>query len=177
MISLQSKGLSQVSNITTQKHQIFAYRLLYGPALTSVLRRRGLQLVHLGAAERIYPMSEVRGRSQEDPMPEGQLPKGVTPCPRSGAEARRTPCPKGSCQKELPHVRGQGLQPRVPGRDSTGMAEKSYPSPRSGVAAERSYPMPKARGGVWEELPHAPMPEVRGSGWEDQPHIQGVVAV
>ena len=77
LISLQSKGLSQVSNITTQKHQIFAYRLLYGPALTSILRRRGLWLVHLGAAERIYPMSEVRGRSQEDPMPEGQQPRGV----------------------------------------------------------------------------------------------------
>ena len=34
-----------------------------------------------------YPTSEVRGRSQEDPMLEGQWPRGVTPCPRSGAAA------------------------------------------------------------------------------------------
>ena len=48
---------------------------------------------------------------------------------------------------ELPRVRGQGRQPRVPGCDSTG-------------AAERSYPTPKAR----------------GSGQEEQPHVQGGVA-
>ena len=41
-----------------------------------------------------------------------------------------------------------------------GFLEKSYPSPRSGVAAGRSYPMPEARGG----------------GREDQPHVQGAVA-
>ena len=40
-----------------------------------------------GMAERSYPTSEVRGRSQEDPMPEGQWPRGVTPRPRSGAAA------------------------------------------------------------------------------------------
>ena len=44
----------------------------------------------LSAAERSYPMSEVRGRSREDPMPEGQRPRGVTPRPRSGAAARRS---------------------------------------------------------------------------------------
>ena len=68
------------------------------------------------AADRSYPTSEVRGRSQEDPMPEGQRPRGVT------------------------HVQGQGQRPRVPGCDGAGMAERSYPSLRSGVAAERSYP-------------------------------------
>ena len=47
----------------------------------------------------------------------------------------------------LPRVQGQGQQPRVPGCDSAG-------------AAERSYPMHKAR----------------GSGWEEQPHVQGAVA-
>ena len=41
----------------------------------------------LSAAERSYPTSEVRGRSQEDPMPEGRQPRGVTPCLRSGAAA------------------------------------------------------------------------------------------
>ena len=34
-----------------------------------------------------YPMSKVRGRSREDPMPEGQQPRGVTPRLRSGAAA------------------------------------------------------------------------------------------
>ena len=68
-------------------------------------------------------MSEVRGRSWEDPMPEGQRPRGVTPRPRSGAAAESTrlrrgtgtaersyPASKvrGGGQEELPHVRGQG---------------------------------------------------------------------
>ena len=74
-------------------------------------------------------------------MLEGQWPRGVTPHPRSGAEARRTPCLKGSGQEELPHVRGQGQPPRVPGCDGTG-------------TAERSYPTSQARGGRWEEPPH-----------------------
>ena len=33
----------------------------------------------LSTAKRSYPMSEVTGRSREDPMPEGQWPRGVTP--------------------------------------------------------------------------------------------------
>ena len=74
-------------------------------------------------------------------------PRGATPRPRSGAEARRTPCPRGGGQEELPHVRGQGQQPRVAGCDEAGMAEWSYPTP-----------------------------EVRGSSCEEQPHIQGAVA-
>ena len=41
----------------------------------------------LSVAERSYPTSEVRGRSWEDPIPEGRRPRGVTPCPRSGAAA------------------------------------------------------------------------------------------
>ena len=32
-------------------------------------------------------MLELRGRNQEDPMPEGRWPRGVTPCLRSGAVA------------------------------------------------------------------------------------------
>ena len=49
---------------------------------------------------------------------------------------------------ELPRVRGQGRQPRVPGCDSTGAVERSHPSS-----------------------------EVRGSSPEEQPHDQGTVAV
>ena len=30
-------------------------------------------------------------------------------------------------QEELPHVRGQGQRPRVPGYNGTGMARRSYP--------------------------------------------------
>ena len=42
----------------------------------------------LSMAERSYPKSEVRGRSWEDPMSEGQQPRGVTPRLRSGAAAK-----------------------------------------------------------------------------------------
>ena len=42
------------------------------------------------AAERSYRTSEVRGRSREDPMSEGQWPRGVTPRPRSEVAAGRS---------------------------------------------------------------------------------------
>ena len=79
------------------------------------------------------------------------------PSPRSGAAAeRRYPANevRGGGREELPHTRGQGQQPRVPGCDGTGMTEKGYPSPRSGAAAGRSYPMPEAGGGL-EDQPQA----------------------
>ena len=47
----------------------------------------------------------------------------------------------GSSGEELPQVQGQGRRLRVPGCDSAG-------------AAERSYPTSKARVGGQEELPH-----------------------
>ena len=53
---------------------------------------------------------------------------------------------KGSGE-EIPHVRGKGQWTRMPGSDSAGAAERSYP-----------------------------MHEARGSGWEEQPHVQGAVA-
>ena len=86
-------------------------------------------------------------------------------------------------RKELPHVRGQGQQLRVPGCDGAGTAERSYlvseirggreetprirgqgqpgedtPRLRSEAVAERSYPVSKVSGGR-EELPR-----VRGQG-------------
>ena len=63
----------------------------------------------LSAAKRSYPTSEVRGRSQEDPMPKGWRPRGVTPRPRSGAAAGRsypTPEARGSSREDQPHVQG-----------------------------------------------------------------------
>ena len=94
-------------------------------------------------------------------------------------------------QEELPHVRGLGHRPKVPGCDGAGTAERSYPAskvrggsreelpgvrgqwrpggatprPRS-VAAGRSHLSPEARDGDPEE---PPTPEARGSGREEQP--------
>ena len=85
---------------------------------------------------------------------------------------------------ELPHVRGQGQRPRVPGCNGAGTAERSYPAsevsggqeelshirdqgrqpggntprPKSGAAAERSYPASNVRGS--REKP----PRARGQG-------------
>ena len=136
----------------------------------------------LSAAERSYPTSEVRGRSREDPharraaakrsYPTSEVrgssrecqaetaqerPRGATPCPRSGSEAGRTPCPRGGGQEELPHIRGHGQWPRVPGCDGAG-------------TAERSYPTSEVRGGGLEELPHV---QGQGGSQEDLPHARG----
>ena len=93
-------------------------------------------------------MSEVRGRSREDPMPEGRRPRGVTPRLRSGAAAKSARLQwRRNSGEELPHVRGQGQWPRVPGCNGTGAAKRSYPTS-----------------------------EARGSGREEQPHVQGAVA-
>ena len=77
------------------------------------------------SAKRSYPKSEVRGGGWEElPHVQGVAaaqaqPRGATPRPRSGAEARRTPCPRGGSQEELPtsEVRGSGReeQPHVQG--------------------------------------------------------------
>ena len=101
------------------------------------------------AAERSHPMSEVRGRSREDPMPEGQWPRGVTPCPRSGAVAEST------------RLTVQEQQRRATLR------------PRSGGAAERRYPESEVRGGYQRSYPTS---EVRGGRREELPHVQGAVA-
>ena len=46
-------------------------------------------------------------------------------------------------QEELALTQGQGQRPRVPGCDSPGAAERSYPTPEVGAAAGRSYPTPE----------------------------------
>ena len=63
----------------------------------------------LSAAERSYLTSEVRGRSWEDPMPEGRQPRGVTLHPRPGAVAWRShPVleARGGGREEQPNVQG-----------------------------------------------------------------------
>ena len=65
-------------------------------------------------------------------------------------------------QEELPHVQGQGRQPRLPGRDGLG-------------EAERSYTTSEVRGGGWEELPNiqGAVPARAQEGREELLHIQG----
>ena len=95
-------------------------------------------------------------------MPKGRRPRGVSPCPRSGAAAEsarlrrhrngREELPKSEVRssgwEELPHVRGQGWR-------------------------REELPKSEVRGGGREELSR-----VRGQGRrrEDQPHVQGAVA-
>ena len=66
-------------------------------------------------------MSEVRGRSREDPMTEGRRPRGATARRRSGAAAERS--------YWLPR--------------SGAAAGRSYPPPKDRVVAERSQPTSK----------------------------------
>ena len=76
----------------------------------------------------------------------------------SGWLRRCTECSR----EELPHIRGQGRQPRW-----------ATSRLRSGAAAGRSYPTPKARAAAWRSYP---LPEARGGGREEQLHVQGAVA-
>ena len=119
-------------------------------------------------------MSEVRGRSREDPMPEGRRPRGVTPHPSSGAAAESTRLWwHRNCQEELPKskvraaaertypsVWGQGrwLGGATPRPQAWGQGRRLWgatPPPRLGMGAGRTNHTPEARDGGWEELPHA----------------------
>ena len=55
-------------------------------------------------------------------------------------------------QEELPHVQGQGQQPRVPGCYGAGTAKRSYPA--SEVSGGQETPCVRGQGGGQEELPH-----------------------
>ena len=116
------------------------------------LERGRLRPVHLSAAERSYPMSEVRSRSWEDPMPEGWWPRGVTPRLRSGAAAESA---------RLRWRRNGGEE--LPKSEVRGGGREELPTPprlRPEAAARRTNPTPKAR----------------SSSREDQTHLQGAVA-
>ena len=74
----------------------------------------------LSAAERGYSTSKVRGRSQEDPMTEGQRPRGVTPRPRSGAGAESARLQRRrNGLEELPksEIRGGSIRGKGGGRE------------------------------------------------------------
>ena len=88
------------------------------------------------AAERSHPMSEVRGRSWEDPMPEGQRPRGATPRPRSGGAAKgRYPASE---------VRGCGWEeiPHAPKPEAKGGGREEQPHDRGRAVAGRTNPRP-----------------------------------
>ena len=112
--------------------------------VTGFVRNCGCLRRRTSATERSYLTSEVRGRSWEDPMPERQRPRGVTPGPRSGAAAERSYFASEirsggwECQAATAQEQPRGVTPR----------------PRSGAGARRWYPLPQARGGDREELPH-----------------------
>ena len=59
----------------------------------------------------------------------------------------------------------------MPGCTSAGMAERSYPSLRPGVAAGRSNPTPEARGSGWQEQPH--VAAWAQKGLEELSHVEG----
>ena len=52
---------------------------------------------------------------------------------------------RGSSREELISVLGQGRQRRLPGCNSAGAAERSYPTLEAGAAAGRSNPTSKER--------------------------------
>ena len=119
-------------------------------------------------------MSEVRGRSWEDPMPEGQRPRGVTPRPRSGAAAESTRLrQRRNGGEELPCVRGQRGRPRGDTqRPRSGMVTRgATPRPHAreqGMAAGRSNPRPRP-GARREAIPHTPSPRPGATGGRSYP--------
>ena len=124
----------------------------------------------LSKAERSYPMSEVRGRSREDPMPEGRQPRGVTPRPRSGAAAEVPDCDSTTAKRSYPvsEVRGW-LRGDTPHPRSGGAAERRYPASKVRSGNEGSYPESEVRGGDERSYPAS---EVRGGDREEIPTPQ-----
>ena len=68
--------------------------------------------------------------------------------------------------EELPHVRGEGQWPRVPGCDGAGTTERSHPASEVRVVAGRSHPASKVGATVWRSCPAY---KARGGGQEEQP--------
>ena len=93
-------------------------------------------------------MSEVRGRSWEDPMPEGRRPRGVTPRPRSGAAAESARLRRRrNGREELPCIRGWGRRlEEQPNAEARGGGREEQSHVQGAVAA-------RAQEGL-EELSH-----------------------
>ena len=89
----------------------------------------------LSGAVRSYPTSEVRGRSREDPMPEGGAARRSYPTSKVRGSGRE-------CQAVRAQEQPRGTTPRL----RSGAARRGViPCRKSGAAAGRSYPTPEAR--------------------------------
>ena len=71
-------------------------------------------------------------------------PRGATPRPRSGAEARRTHARRAAAKRSYPasKVRGGGLEElhHAPKPEARGGSQKEQPTPEARGGDERSYP-------------------------------------
>ena len=95
---------------------------------------------------------------------------------------------RASGREELPHARGQGQRPRVPGCDHAGMAMRSYSTSKVRRTSQGGREeLPRVRGQRWQpRVPGSdstgaaersyPMSEVRGDSQEELSNVQGVVA-
>ena len=108
-------------------------------------------------------------------------------CLPSDRQARAAAMVHKHGREELPHVRGQGQRPRVPGCYCAGMAERSYPAsevrgggrpggatrlPRPGAVAGRSYPTSEVRGSGRECQAATAQEQTRGA----TPHLRSGAA-
>ena len=103
-------------------------------------------------------------------------------CLPSDRQARAAAMVHKHGREELPHVRGQGQRPRVPGFNEAGTAERSYPT--SEVRGGGLEELPRVRGqGRWQRVPGCdssgaakrsyPTSKVRGGGREESPPAGG----
>ena len=108
-------------------------------------------------------MSEVRGTSWEDPHARGVVAE------RSYSMSMV----RGSSREELPHVRGQGQQPKgvIPRPRSGWQLRGATPCSRSGAGAKSARLLQHRN-----SQEDVPLPESRGGAQEEQPHVQGAVA-
>ena len=90
-------------------------------------------------------------------------PRGATPHLRLGAEAGRIPCSSSCGQDELPHVRSQGQQPRVPGCNGAGTAKRSYPVSGARGGSQEDQP-PRSGGCAGAGGPRGAIPHSRSGG-------------
>ena len=108
--------------------------------------------------KRSCPTSKVRSKSQEDPMPQGQWPRGATPRLSSGVGGQ----PRGATQLlrsgtvagrnyPMPEVRGsaqaRGATPRSSSSHWAGAGgpREAIPWSKSGGVAVRRYPLIKGK--------------------------------
>ena len=102
-------------------------------------------------------------------------PRGDTPHPRSGAEARRTPRKRVVAKRSYTtsKVRASGRVCQAATEQE--QPRRATPNPRPGAVAGKSNPTPEARGGSREE-PHDVQRAVAAlvqEGLEEPSHVEG----